>query len=81
MLPLALHSLAHQRCLAGDLEGAAGVLDEADAIAAATGTEPVVDGKLSLAAYRGIEADAVVLFDEIEAAGDLPRRGLPTDVL
>ena len=69
VLPLALHSLAHQRCLAGDLEGAAGVLDEADAIAAATGTEPVVDGKLSLAAYRGIEADAVVLFDEIEAAG------------
>ena len=68
VLPLALQSLAHQRCLAGDLEGAAAALDEADAIAAAAGTEPVVDGKLSLAAYRGIEADAVDLFDAIEAA-------------
>ena len=67
VLPLALHSLAHHRCLEGDLAGAAAVLDEADAIAAATGSVPVLDGKLSLAACRGIEADALAVFDTIEA--------------
>ena len=67
VLPLALHSLAHHRCLEGDLAGAAALLDEADAIAAATGSVPVLDGKLSLAAYRGLEADALAVFDTIEA--------------
>ena len=68
VLTLALHNIAHLRCLEGDLDGAAAVLDEADAIAAATGAEPLVDGRLSLAGYRGIEADAVVLFETTETA-------------
>jgi DNA-binding CsgD family transcriptional regulator len=68
VLPLALHSLAHLRCLEGDLAGATALLDEADAIAAATGAEPLVDGRVSVAAYRGIEADTVPLLDTIDAA-------------
>ena len=61
VLPLALNHLAHLRCLEGDLDGASALLDEADAIAAATGAEPLVFGRLSLAGFRGIEAEAVVL--------------------
>jgi len=68
VLPLGLNNLADLRCLEGDLDGAAALLDEADAIAAATGTEPMVFGRLSLAGFRGIEAEALVLFDTTEAA-------------
>jgi DNA-binding CsgD family transcriptional regulator len=66
VLPLALHSLAHQRCLEGDLDGASALLDEADGIAAATATVPIVDGRLSLTAYRGVELEAVAVLDAIE---------------
>jgi DNA-binding CsgD family transcriptional regulator len=66
VLPLALNNLAHLRSLEGDLDGAATLLDEADAIAAAIGAEPMVFGRLSLAGFRGIEAEASVLFDETE---------------
>ena len=68
VLPLALNNLAHLRCLEGDLDGAAALLDEADAIAAATGIEPLVFGRLSLAGFRGIEAEAVAVFDATEPA-------------
>ena len=63
VLPLALNHLAHVRCLEGDLDGASALLDEADGIAVATGTEPMVFGRLSLAGFRGIEAEAVALFE------------------
>jgi DNA-binding CsgD family transcriptional regulator len=63
VLPLALNHLAHVRCLEGDLDGASALLDEADGIAVATGTEPLVFGRLPLAGLRGIEAEAVVLFE------------------
>jgi DNA-binding CsgD family transcriptional regulator len=68
MLSLALNNLAHLRCLEGDLDGAAGLLDEADAIAAATGIEPVVYGRVALAGFRGNEAEALVVFEEAETA-------------
>jgi DNA-binding CsgD family transcriptional regulator len=68
VLPLALNNLAHLRCIEGELDGAAALLDEADAIAAATGVEPLVFGRLTLAGFRGIEADAVALFDATERA-------------
>ena len=38
-------------------------LDEADGIAAATGTEPLVFGRLPLAGIRGIEEEALVLLE------------------
>ena len=68
VLPLALNNLAHLRCIEGELDGAAALLDEADAIAAATGVEPLVIGRLTLAAFRGIEPDAAALFDATERA-------------
>jgi DNA-binding CsgD family transcriptional regulator len=68
VLPLVLNSVAFVRLMYGDLVGADAMLDEADAIAAATGASPVVGGRLSLAAYRGIESAALPLFDAIDAA-------------
>ena len=68
VLPLALNYLAYELCFEGDLGGAARLLDEADAIAAATGTEPITFGRLSLAGVRGDETEALVLFDAAEAA-------------
>ena len=68
MLPIALIHLAHVRCLEGDLDGASALLDEADDIASATGAEPFLIGRLWLAGYRGIEAEALVLFDAAERA-------------
>jgi DNA-binding CsgD family transcriptional regulator len=64
VLTHALNHLAHVRCLEGDLDGASALLDEADDIAVATGTEPLVFGRLSLAGLRGIEVEAVVVFEE-----------------
>jgi DNA-binding CsgD family transcriptional regulator len=68
VLPLVLNSVAYARFMRGDLDGAAGALDEADAIASATGVSPVVVGRLSLAGYRGVESEALPLFDAVEAA-------------
>jgi len=66
MLALALTTLAYMRMVEGDLNAAAALLDESDAIAVATGTEKVGYGRLSLAGLRGIEAEALVLFDAAE---------------
>ena len=63
VLPVALHNLARLRCLEGDLAAAAAVLDEADAIVALTGIEPMPYGRLTLAGFRGDESEAVALFD------------------
>ena len=68
VLPIALTHLAQLRCFEGDLYEARTLLDEADDIANATGTEPFLIGRLSLAGYRGIEGDAVVLLEAAEAA-------------
>jgi DNA-binding CsgD family transcriptional regulator len=67
VLPLALNNLANLHCIEGDLDGAGALLDEADAIAAAIGVEPLVFGRLSLAGFRGVEKEALVLFDATEA--------------
>ena len=68
VLPLALHNLAHLRCQEGDLDGAAALLDEDDALAAATGTPPFRAGNLPLAGFRGIETEALPVFEAAEAA-------------
>ena len=46
VLPLALHNLANVHTFDGNLEAAAALLDEADAIADATGTAPLALGTL-----------------------------------
>jgi DNA-binding CsgD family transcriptional regulator len=61
VLPLALNTLAGARTLVGSLDAAAGLLEEADAIAEATGTAPILFGKILLAGFRGEEAQALAL--------------------
>ncbi|MBV8217633.1 MAG: AAA family ATPase [Solirubrobacterales bacterium] len=68
VLPLALNHLAHVRCLEGNLDGARALLDEADGIAVATGAQPLVFGRLPLAGFRGIEVEAVALFEATTSA-------------
>jgi tetratricopeptide (TPR) repeat protein len=68
VLPTALNHLAHFCCLEGHLDDASALLDEADDIASATGTEPLAIGRVSLAGYRGIETEAVAVFEAAEPA-------------
>ena len=68
MLHIALTHLAHLRCLEGDLDGASALLDEADDVANATGIEPLAIGRLSFVGYRGIEAEAIAVFEHAVAA-------------
>jgi DNA-binding CsgD family transcriptional regulator len=76
VLPLALNNLAMLRCLEGDLDGAAALLDEAEDIATVTGTDPLVVGRLSLAGFRGIESEAVAVFDATEQAATARSEGV-----
>ena len=76
VLPIALNNLAYLRCAEGDLEAAAALLDEADDIANATGAQPVVVVRLLLAGLRGIEAEAVALFEAIEPAATARGEGI-----
>jgi DNA-binding CsgD family transcriptional regulator len=68
VLPLALNYLSLLRCFEGELAAAAALLDEADDIAAATGTSPIVFGRVLLAGCRGAEDQAATLFQASEAA-------------
>ena len=76
ILPMALHHLAHVRCFEGDLDGASALLDEADGMSVATGTQPRVFGRLSLAGFRGIEAEAVAVFEATVPAAIARGEGL-----
>ena len=66
VLPLAMNYLATLRIFEGDLDAAAALLDEAEAIADATGGAPIVFGRLQLAAFRGDEALASALIEASE---------------
>ena len=68
VLPLALNYLATMRVFEGNLEDAAALLGEADAIADATGTAPIVFGRLQLAGFRGDEAQTSALIAASEPA-------------
>jgi ATP/maltotriose-dependent transcriptional regulator MalT len=68
VLPLALNYLATLRIFEGDLDPAASLLDEAEAIADATGTAPIVFGRLLLAGFRGDETQASMLIEASESA-------------
>ena len=59
VLPATLNYLAGLRIAEGNLDAAATLLDEADAITAATGNARTVVGRLVLAACRGDEAAGV----------------------
>jgi DNA-binding CsgD family transcriptional regulator len=68
VLPLALNYLSLLRCFEGELAAATGLLDEADVITEATGTSPIVFGRVLLAACRGHGVAAMALFEASEAA-------------
>jgi DNA-binding CsgD family transcriptional regulator len=68
VLPLALNYYAVRRVFEGELDAAAALLAEADAIADATGNEPIVIGRLLLAGCRGDKTRALPLFDASETA-------------
>lgn len=67
VLPLALNYLASRRIFEGELDAAETLLAEADAIAEATGTTPIVIATLLLAGCRGDEARASALIEASEA--------------
>ena len=64
VLPLALSNLAFVRIFAGELDAATPLLEEADAIADATGADRITFGWLILAAFRGDES---ALAEHVEA--------------
>jgi DNA-binding CsgD family transcriptional regulator len=63
MLPTALATRAGIHVFAGELDAAAALIEEADAIAEATGYAPLRYHAMSLTAWRGVEADAVRLIE------------------
>ncbi len=67
VLPLALNLLALVRCFEGELRAAGSLIDEADGIAEATGTPPIVFGRMLLSGCRGDERAALALIEASEA--------------
>jgi DNA-binding CsgD family transcriptional regulator len=67
VLPLDLNYLATMRIFEGDLDAAEALLKESDTIAAATGNEPILFGRLLLAGCRGDDALASVLIETSQA--------------
>ena len=67
VLPLALNLLALVRCFEGELRAAGSLIDEADGIAEATGTPPMVFGRMLLSGCRGDERVALALIEAGEA--------------
>ena len=67
VLPLALNFLADMHVFCGNLDAAEALLDEADAIAEATGTPPILFTRPMLAACHGDEAQASALIEASES--------------
>jgi hypothetical protein len=76
MLSLALQSVTYVRIVEGDLKGATRLLDESDAVATATGAGRIHYGRASLAGFRGIEAEALRLWDKTEADANARGEGV-----
>jgi DNA-binding NarL/FixJ family response regulator len=76
VLPLALNLFSLLRCFEGKLAAASALLEEADEIAKATGTEPIVFGRVLLAGCRGDEARGLALITASEAAASQRDEGV-----
>jgi DNA-binding CsgD family transcriptional regulator len=88
MLPVALVYLSGVHLFAGEFAAASALVQEADAIATATGNTPLVYGALLLGAWRGVESEALELInagrDSATARGEgrvLALAGYATSVL
>ena len=66
VLPLALDFMAVLRTFEGDLDAAGTLLEEAEAIADATRTEPIGAARLTLAGFRGDERALSALIETVE---------------
>jgi DNA-binding CsgD family transcriptional regulator len=66
VLPFALATRAGAHIFAGELDAATTLIEEANAITAATGYAPLRYHTLSVAAWRGVQADAVRALDTAE---------------
>ena len=73
VLPATLNYLAGMRIAEGNLDAAATLLDEAEAITASTGNARSVVGRLVLAACRGDVGQASILIEALER--EAPARG------
>lgn len=76
VLPLAVNYLAVMRIYEGNLEAAAALLDESEAIADATGTARLALGRLLLAGFRGDEAQALMLTEASKPAAIVRGEGV-----
>jgi ATP/maltotriose-dependent transcriptional regulator MalT len=76
VLPLALNLLALVRCFEGELRAAGALIDEAYGIAEATGTPPIVFGRMLLSACRGDERAALALIEAGEATATARGEGV-----
>jgi DNA-binding CsgD family transcriptional regulator len=63
VLTVELNVLTQQTCLAGDLDAAAALVDEAAAVTEATGSQVAPFGAILYRGMRGREAEALALFD------------------
>jgi DNA-binding CsgD family transcriptional regulator len=72
-LPLALSMRAYMLLFAGDLAGAASLVDEIATVTEATGSNPSPYAALALAALRGRQAEASALIET--TSRDVTRRG------
>jgi DNA-binding CsgD family transcriptional regulator len=75
-LPLALNSRALALVLAGDLAGAASLVEEVQAATEAAGTEFGPYGAMGIAAFRGDEAEAAALIEAGHRDASLNREGV-----
>ncbi len=74
-LSLALDHLAIVHVHAGDLDAAAGLVDEADRVSGLTGQVRAASGSLMLAAWRGAEAEFAELVQASRAGAAIPSDG------
>jgi DNA-binding CsgD family transcriptional regulator len=76
VLPLALNLLSLLRCFEGELGAAGALLDEADGIAEATGTAPIVFGRTLLAGCRGDQRRGLATIEASEDAATARGEGI-----
>jgi DNA-binding CsgD family transcriptional regulator len=76
VLPVALIQLAMLRVLEGELDAAAALVEETDSLIDATRSRRIGLTKLTLAAYRGDEAEATSLMADLEGEGIARNEGV-----
>ena len=79
LLPIALIERFGVQLFVGDLDAAASLVAEAEAVVEATGSQLAPQGAIALAAWRGDEAEASALIQSQPAGSGAPWRGAVAD--